>query len=81
MYAYRSREESEEEREETTPNTLSVPWLVVAAVLIGLGLFALFVWVIDYSQWIWFGGIAPLVIGALMLFNKRAGSNQAGESR
>jgi hypothetical protein len=81
MHAYRSLEESEEAREEGTPNTLSIPWVVLAAVLIGVGLFALFVWVVNFSQWVWFGGIAPVVIGALMLFSKRAGSDQAGDSR
>ncbi len=54
---------------------LSVPFLVVAALLIGAGLFSAMVWLVTF-QWIWFAGLGLLVIGAIMLFSSRAGADR-----
>lgn len=56
--------------------SISIPFLVVAALLIGAGLFSAMVWLVTF-QWIWFAGLGLLTIGALMLFSSRAGADRA----
>jgi hypothetical protein len=55
---------------------ISVAWVILAAVLIGGGLF-----LIAYFFWNWnllyLVGIAPCVAGGLMLFDRRAGLDAA----
>lgn len=58
------------------PRTLSVPFLVLAALLIGAGLFSAMVWLVTF-QWLWFAGLGLLVIGGVMLFSSRAGADRA----
>ena len=59
-------------------NTLSIPWVVCAAILCGVGVFLLTGALIRFAGGIvdttWWIGIAPAVIGFLMLANPRAGS-------
>jgi Na+/proline symporter len=58
------------------PNSISVPFVVLAAIVAMLGLFSLLYWVITF-QWVFFLGVVPMTIGALMLFHPKAGSNRA----
>jgi uncharacterized membrane protein HdeD (DUF308 family) len=58
-------------------NSISVPFVIVAAILAGVGLFLLLTWLITSFDWVYFIGVAPLVAGALMLFDRRAGSDSA----
>jgi hypothetical protein len=55
---------------------LSVPWLVAAATLIGAGIFCLAIWIIT-NGWAFIAGAFLLVVGALMLFNRRAGADRS----
>ncbi|HTT14830.1 MAG TPA: hypothetical protein VMG81_03505 [Thermoplasmata archaeon] len=55
---------------------ISIGWVIGAALLCGLGLFALAYWLITFS-WLYFAGVIPVIVGALMLFNPRAGWDHA----
>lgn len=57
-------------------NSLSLPFLVLSTILIGVGLFSAMEWLVTFS-WAWFAGLGLLVIGAIMLFSPRAGSDRA----
>ncbi|MCI4347355.1 MAG: hypothetical protein L3J97_01885 [Thermoplasmata archaeon] len=57
-------------------NSISIPYVVGASVLAGLGLLALQLWIITF-EWIYFLGVLPVLFGALMLFHRYAGSNSA----
>jgi hypothetical protein len=57
-------------------SAISVPWVVVASTLIGIGLFFVFYWIYNFDLWYTFG-IALVVIGGLMLFSPRAGMDRA----
>ncbi len=54
----------------------SVGYVIAAALLIGAGLFLVFVWISSF-QWLYFGGIFLLALGLLMLFSPRAGADRA----
>lgn len=60
------------------PNTLSIPWVVLAAILCGVGIFLVTGALIRLAgglvNWIWWIGILPAAIGFLMLMSPRAGS-------
>ena len=62
-------------------NTLSIPWVIVAALLCGVGMFLVTGAVIRLAgglvNWSWWVGIVPAVLGFLMLLNPRAGSQGA----
>lgn len=55
---------------------LSVPYLLVAAILIGAGIFTICLWITSFA-WIDFVGVFLLAIGGLMLFSPRAGADRA----
>ncbi len=59
-------------------NTLSIPWVVCAAILCGVGVFLVTGAVIRFAggldDWSWWIGVLPTVLGFLMLVNPRAGS-------
>jgi hypothetical protein len=59
-------------------NTLSIPWVICAAILCGVGVFlvtgALIRLAGGLDDWSWWIGIAPAVLGFFMLMNPRAGS-------
>lgn len=55
---------------------VSVPWIVCAAVLCGIGLFLLSYW-LTYFYWPAFSGAAFVLVGALLLFNRRTGLDHA----
>ena len=55
---------------------LSIPYLVAASVLIGAGIFTIFVWITSFA-WPYFSGVFLLAIGALMLFSPRSGADRS----
>lgn len=59
-------------------NTLSVPWVILAAILCGVGIFLVTGALIRLAgglvDWAWWIGILPAAVGFLMLMNPRAGS-------
>jgi membrane-bound ClpP family serine protease len=57
-------------------STLSLPWLVAAALLIGGGLFVISYFILTF-QLVYLAGIAMVVVGGLMLFDPRAGPDHA----
>lgn len=55
---------------------VSIPWVVLAAALAGIGLFLISYW-LTYFYWPAFGGVALVIIGAVLLFNRRTGLDHA----
>ncbi|MGP8071920.1 MAG: hypothetical protein ACLPZM_02185 [Thermoplasmata archaeon] len=55
---------------------INVGWVVLAAVLIGVGLGLIAWWLYEYNLEYSFG-IVLVVVGGLMLFNRRAGLDHA----
>jgi len=66
--------ESKETAVERVP--ISVPFVILSAVLCGLGILSLTYWLITFS-WILLGGVVPLAVGAYMFFSPRAGWDHA----
>jgi hypothetical protein len=58
------------------PNTLSVPWVIGAALLISIGIFSVIYFLISF-QLEFLGGIALVLAGTFMLLDPRAGSDHA----
>lgn len=59
------------------PNrTVSIPYLVLSALLCGIGLFGVAYWQVT-QDWLYFAGLIPLVIGAIMLFTRGTGADRA----
>jgi len=58
------------------PNTLWVPWVIVAALLISIGIFSVIYFLITF-QLEFLGGIALVLGGTFMLLDPRAGSDHA----
>jgi len=71
-------EYSSAERSTTAPAStrLSVPFLVLASVLIGVGLFGMTYWLVTFG-WAYFASVIPLVLGAYMLFSRGTGPDRA----
>jgi Na+/proline symporter len=59
-----------------TKSAISIPFVVLAALLIGVGILALVYWLVTFD-WLYFGGLIPSLTGALMLFHPRAGADRA----
>ncbi|MCI4360058.1 MAG: hypothetical protein L3J95_06595 [Thermoplasmata archaeon] len=57
-------------------NSISVSFVIVASVVAVLGLFSLLLWLITF-QWVYFFGVVPMTLGALMFFHTKMGSNRA----
>ena len=55
---------------------ISVPWVILSAILCGVGIMAMMYWLVT-SEWIFFAGVIPCLIGALMFLDPRAGANHA----
>ncbi|MFZ0830911.1 MAG: hypothetical protein WCB18_08595 [Thermoplasmata archaeon] len=59
-------------------NTLSVLWVITAAILCGIGMFLVTGALIRLAgglvNWVWWIGILPATVGFLMLLHPRAGS-------
>ena len=59
-----------------TQSAISIPFVVLAAFLIGVGILALVYWLVTFD-WLYFGGVLPSVTGGLMLLHPRAGADRA----
>ena len=59
-----------------TRSTLSIPFLVLSAVLCGVGIFGMAYWLLTQS-WAWFASLLPLVVGAYLLFTRASGPDRA----
>ena len=66
------------DRHEPAPATdsLSVPYLVLSAVLAGVGLSGMAFWLVTFN-WLYFASVIPLVLGAYMLFTRGTGPDRA----
>jgi hypothetical protein len=60
----------------TSSHGVSVPFLVLSAVLIGVGMFGMAYWLVTFN-WLYFGSLVPLVLGAYMLFTRGTGPDRA----
>ena len=59
-----------------TSSTLSIPFLVLSAILCGVGIFGLAYWLVTFN-WVFFASLIPLVLGAYMLFTRGTGPDRA----
>lgn len=59
-----------------TAPSLSVPYLVLSAVLAGVGLAGMAYWLVTFD-WLYFASVIPLVLGAYMLFTRGTGPDRA----
>jgi len=57
-------------------STLSVPFLLLSSILIGVGLAGLAYWLVTFD-WVYFASVIPLVLGAYMLFTRGTGPDRA----
>ena len=57
-------------------STLSIPFLLLSAVLCGVGIFGTAYWLVT-QNWFLFASLIPLVIGAYMLFTRGTGPDRA----
>ncbi|MCI4323283.1 MAG: hypothetical protein L3K03_04595 [Thermoplasmata archaeon] len=69
---------STEAMHEEPHNSLSIPVVVGAAVLMGVGLFLVLAWVIDQAHWIFFLGTLVAAVGFLLVFTQLTGSDRSG---
>jgi len=60
----------------TSTGSLSVPFLVLSAVLCGAGLFGMAYWLVTF-EWPYFASVIPLALGAYMLFTRGTGPDRA----
>jgi type IV secretory pathway TrbL component len=58
------------------PNTISIPWVVLASVLMGIGVLMLALWLVTFN-FLLFTGSLVLLAGFLMIFSPRMGSDHA----
>ena len=56
--------------------SVSVPYLLLAAVLTGVGLFGMAYWLVTFD-WLYFAAVIPLALGAYMLFTRGTGPDRA----
>jgi len=66
------------DRHESSPVVapLSLPYLVLSAVLCGVGLFGMAMFLVTF-KWLFFAALIPLVLGAYMLFTRGTGPDRA----
>jgi hypothetical protein len=57
-------------------DTQSIPWVVGACVLMGLGLWLISTWLITFN-FLFFTGFPVLVVGAFMILDPRMGADHA----
>ncbi|MCI4346617.1 MAG: hypothetical protein L3K07_07720 [Thermoplasmata archaeon] len=62
------------EREEVHAGSISVPYVIAAALMMGAGLFLVAAWVLTFD-WVYFSGVALATAGFLMILHPLAGSD------
>jgi hypothetical protein len=65
-----------EEEDEEPLGHVSVPWVVAAALLMGVGIFLLMNWLFTF-QWVFLSGALLMLAGFLMCTSPRAGLDRA----
>ena len=55
---------------------ISIPWVIAASLLMGLGVFSLTIWLVTFD-WLFFAGVVPALAGILMVFDRRAGADRS----
>jgi hypothetical protein len=55
---------------------ISVPWVVLASLVCGVGIFLVWFW-LETFNWIFFPGIVAVIVGAMMFMSDRAGLDHA----
>jgi hypothetical protein len=55
---------------------VSVPIILAVSLLCGIGIFGTAYWLYTYN-WIWFPSLAPLIVGAYLLFTRLTGPDRA----
>lgn len=58
------------------PNALSVPWVLLASILMGVGIFLISAWLITFNL-LYSVGVFVVLAGFLMTFDPRMGSDHA----
>lgn len=57
-------------------NSISVPYVILAALICGAGLFLIMTWFLT-GQWVYFVGVFLVLGGAMMFLSPRMGSDHA----
>jgi uncharacterized protein (DUF983 family) len=70
-------EDVDEPEPEDHRGYVNVPFVIGCAVLIGVGLFMIFYWLFDFSQWFWFLGVPIVLVGFLLFLSPHAGLDHA----
>lgn len=60
----------------SAPNSISVPYVILAALICGAGLFLIMTWFLT-GQWVYFVGVFLVLGGAMMFLSPRMGSDHA----
>jgi len=60
----------------TEPATMSIPFIVLTAVIAGAGIFLMSLWITTFD-WLYLGGALLIVVSILMMFSRRAGPDSA----
>ncbi len=76
MVAYGDEPSSLDEEERQALGWVSVPFVLAAAIVCGVGLVLLFLWIVTFT-WPYLSGIGLLILGVAMLMNRRAGLDRA----
>ena len=63
--------------ESSERSSMSVAWIVLAALLMGGGIFLTLVWLITF-EWIDLSGVLLMAVGFLLCFHPWAGPDRAG---
>jgi len=61
---------------QAAPNSISVPFVLLASLLTGVGLMLTLTWLITYD-WLFFPGILLVALGAFLMLDPRMGSDHA----
>jgi hypothetical protein len=56
--------------------SISVAWVILCALMIGIGVGLIAYWQIT-QNWLYFAGIVPTILGGVMLLSPRAGLDHA----
>jgi len=57
-------------------SSVSIPFVIGAAVLVGIGIMGMAYWLITF-HWVFLASVLPLAAGGLLLFSKGSGPDHA----
>lgn len=60
----------------TSRGRASIPFVILASLLCGVGLFGLSYWLVT-QDWLYFASLIPLILGAYLLFTRGTGPDHA----